>query len=68
LNIRMDYQGDLQLDIISSNGQRLANRRIAAYEAGQAIEMDLQQFSDGIYFIRLTTADFNVTKTFVISK
>ena len=68
LNIRMDYQGDVRLDILSSNGQRLANRQVAAYEAGQTIEMDLGQFSSGLYILRLSGKGISVSKQFIINK
>ena len=69
LNVSLaNYQGDLQVSIVSVNGQRLWNQQIMNYENNQAIGIDLSNLSNGMYILQIVSKGFETAKMFVISK
>lgn len=63
--IRVSYQTETDLQIISQTGQFLRSVRL---DAGNNFSSEITDLSDGIYFVKIQTADKNIYKKIVVTR
>ena len=63
--VSLEYQGALQVDIISLNGQVLKSQK-TMYQNQQALEIDVQNMAPGLYVVRFTGTDFTGNRPLII--
>jgi hypothetical protein len=65
LNLSLDYNGPLTVDIIGIDGRNVWSKNIMN-QANEAVQIDLGTFTSGVYIIRLSGADIQISKQFII--
>ena len=68
LVVKSDFQGSLQLNLVSINGRSVWSQKVTTFEKQQALEIDLTPFAAGSYILRVSGAGFDSHKVVIIQK